>query len=147
MKITDALLAEHAVFYAQFEECERSIANDDLTNLQRRAAMIACGLAPHAQLEDELLFRTLEANNGVQSAILLVMRDEHDVIESGLIAIQNTRDLAHARSLLQDVIFNARSHFAKEERILFPLAESVLSSVEQNRLADAWANSRGVFVA
>jgi iron-sulfur cluster repair protein YtfE (RIC family) len=147
MKITDALLAEHAVFYAQFAECERALANEDLAQLQVRTAMIACGLATHAAIEDDLLFRTLAARTDVQPTILVVMREEHDTIESGLQEIQNTADLSQARSLLSEVVSNARNHFAKEERVLFPLADELLSSAEQERLAESWASTRGVYLA
>jgi iron-sulfur cluster repair protein YtfE (RIC family) len=146
MRLTDALLAEHAVFYAQFAECERSLFTDDLPSLQRGAAMIDCALASHAHLEDDLLFRTLEGRIEAQAAILLVMRHEHAAIESGLNEIQNTGDVSQARNLLEEVIQNARSHFAKEERVLFPLADELLSSADQSRLATAWADARGVYV-
>lgn len=146
MKLTDALLVEHAVFYAQFTECEGALFDDDLPSLQRRAAMIECALAPHARLEDDLLFRTLETRVDVPPAMLMVMRHEHAAIESGLSEIQSTRDLARARNLIGEVLENARSHFAKEERVLFPLAEQMLSSADQARLAMQWAESRGVYV-
>ena len=147
MRITDALLAEHAVFYAQFAECAGALLTDDLPRLKVRMAMIACALATHAAIEDDLLFRTLAARADVPPAILLVMREEHDAIERGLHEIQKTTDLSQARNLLSEVVHNARDHFAKEERVLFPLADELLSSSEQERLAESWAGTRGVYLA
>lgn len=53
MKITDALLGEHAVFYAQFEHLRQSLpVADALTQVHSQGAMLAAALATHAHLEE-----------------------------------------------------------------------------------------------
>lgn len=147
MRITHAFLGEHGVFYAQLAELERAARDDDLAGLQRRAALLASALAPHASLENELLFEPLEARLGAGHAILHVMRQEHDEIETALRAVQQVRDVSRARELLLEMIRTARDHFEKEERVVFPLAEGALSEAEQHRLGERWAGARGVRLA
>ncbi len=46
MKITDALLGEHAVFYAQFEYLERSVPSaDTISQVKSLGALLAASLA------------------------------------------------------------------------------------------------------
>ena len=145
MKVTDAFLGEHAVFYAQFLACEASLRTDDIAALQQNAALIASALVPHAHLENDLLFDLLD-ERGVPPDMVAVMRQEHQEIDGGLTEIQTTRDTECARALLTEVIAAARAHFEKEERMLFPLAEQTLSSADQLRLGAAWAAARRVHV-
>lgn len=145
MKITDALLGEHAVFYAQFTECERSVADVDLVSLKREAAVIASALESHARLENELLFVELAQRSGVP--MFQVMEQEHGVIENMLAQIQDARDAERARVLVLDVIEAARLHFMKEERMAFPTAEQLLGQTELMRLGERWAEARGVWLA
>lgn len=143
MKVTDAFLGEHAVFYGQFDQCQAVMPSADLDALKQRAALIASALVPHAHLENDLLFAALDARS-VPPAILAVMRQEHEAIDGGLARIQTMRDCDQARELLTEVIAAARAHFEKEERVLFPLAARALSNEEQLRLGAEWASARGV---
>jgi hemerythrin-like domain-containing protein len=143
MRITDAFLGEHGVFYAQFDHFERALEDDDLECVKRRAALIACALEPHAHLENELLFDPIESRVG-ETAVLDVMRQEHEDIEAALHAIQATADLDEAKQLLVQMIEAARDHFGKEEAMAFPLAEEVLGDNELRVLGHEWAERRGV---
>lgn len=143
MKVTDAFLGEHAVFYGQFDECQAVMHWPDLDALKQRAALIASALVPHAHLENDLLFNALDTRD-VPPAILAVMRQEHEAIDGGLARMQTTRDSDQARELFSELIAAARAHFEKEERILFPLADRALSNAEQLRLGAEWAAARGV---
>lgn len=146
MKITDAFLGEHGVFYAQFEHFESCSDDDDLGCVKRRAAQLAAALEPHAHLENELLFDTLEARGGELTGLLSVMREEHLEIEAALHEIRDTGSLTRARVLLRDMIQAAREHFEKEELVAFPLAEARLTDEELAELGQIWAQRRGVRV-
>lgn len=146
MKITDALLGEHGVFYAQFEHFESCADDDDLGCVKRRAAQLAAALEPHAHLENELLFDTLEARGGELTGLLSVMREEHREIEAALHEIRDTGSVTRARALLRDMIHAAREHFEKEELIAFPLAEARFTDAELAELGQIWARRRGVRV-
>ncbi len=145
MKITDALLGEHAIFYAQFDHLEQTVpVADTIALVKSQGAMLAAGLAGHANLEEELLFKTLEKQIGSEGP-LAVMRMEHEEIEQSLERLPGVEELDQARELLLHVVATAREHFAKEEQILFPLASQTLSIDTLNELGAQWAASRAIF--
>ncbi len=147
MKITDAFLGEHAVFYAQFKYLEQSIpAADALAQVKSQGAMLAAALASHAQLEEELLFTTVEPHIGALGP-LAVMRMEHEQIEGALERLPAVQDLEEARALLLQVVENARAHFAKEEQTLYPTAIQALDAAALAQLGTQWAARRAVILA
>lgn len=139
MKITDAFLGEHGVFYTQFDELEASLAQADLAGLKQQAIILASALETHAHLEDELIFA---ADSDI--AVFDMMREEHETIAAGLMQLQQVRELDRARILLREVIETARDHFEKEERVAFPMIEQTLTVAEQQQLGARWAQARGV---
>lgn len=147
MKVTDALLGEHAIFYAQFDYLEKNIPGaQDLTLVKNQGAMLTAALATHAHMEDELLFVALEAHMNPASGPLAVMRMEHNEIEGSLIRLQEVRDLAEAKTLLLHALQTARAHFAKEEQVLFPMAGQMLEANKLIQLGKQWAELRKVMV-
>ncbi len=146
MKLTDALRGEHGVFYAQFDHLEQAVpAVEDLAVLKSQAAMLAAALATHAQLEEELLFQALDPHLS-EMGPLAVMRAEHEEVEAGLSEIPAFTDLAEAQQRLLRVVEVARQHFAKEEQILFMLADQSLDTKTLNELGAKWAERRGVMI-
>lgn len=147
MKITDALLGEHGVFYAQFSHLEQVVPElGDLALVQAQAALLTAALETHAHLEDELLFAALEPQLG-QGGPLAVMRMEHRQIEEGLARLLGLGELAPARQLLLQVVQVARDHFAKEEQVLYPMAQQALGEARLAELGARWAAQRQVVVA
>ena len=147
MKITDAFLGEHGVFYAQFTHMEKTLpAEETLGPVSVQATLLAAALKTHANLEEELLFVSLEPHIGSQGGPLAVMRAEHDEIENGLARLPQLQDLAEARNLLLHVIQVAREHFAKEERILYPAAKQVLAEDKLTELGAEWGRRRKVVI-
>ena len=160
MKITDALKGEHGVFYAQFRFIENALPDANLGTLQFLGAMLAAALAPHAQIEDDSLFPAVEAQIGeagptrvmrmehaeIESKLgqLAELKGMHDDIEGALARLPHMDDAEQARRLLKDTLLLARDHFAKEERILFPMADQLLDAHTQDLLGMDWAERRGV---
>jgi iron-sulfur cluster repair protein YtfE (RIC family) len=144
MKITDAFLGEHGVFYAQFDHVEQLLERGPtLVEIQAASATIAAPLVRHAQLENDLLFTAVEDQFG-PGGPMLVMRTEHDHIERTLEAVACADTVTQASVLLREAILEARDHFRKEEQIAFPLAESVLSNDRLSELGQSWAELRAV---
>lgn len=141
MKITDALLAEHAVIYALLDHVERGTPAT-AGEARTEAALLAAAIATHAHLEDELLFVEVEPQLGAGSGPLAVMRAEHEEIEGTLARLEVAGDLDEARRLLRHVCEVARGHFAKEEGVLFPLAQQLLTEGELERAGERWAGAR-----
>ena len=147
MKVTDAFLGEHGVFYAQFDHLEEVLAAEpSLECVQALAALLAAALVPHAELENDLLFAAMEMAAGGAPGPSAAMREEHEEIESRLEGARRESDVGRAKAALLEAIQLARIHFEKEERIAFPLAESVLGDRALRERAGEWAGRRGVFV-
>ncbi|HLF56933.1 MAG TPA: hemerythrin domain-containing protein [Thermoanaerobaculia bacterium] len=146
MKITDALYGEHGTLYALFEHLERSAADWELADLLLAGRLLETALLSHARIEDELLFSALDSHLPVGGPVA-VMRAEHDEIDAFLAGLREAQDESTARRNLVHAVATARDHFGKEEAVLFPLAEQVLGSAELERLAESWAERRGVAVA
>ncbi len=145
MKITQGLLGEHAVFYAQFSHMESTLPTaKNLDQVQVQSALLVAGLESHANLEDELLFISLESHLGTQGGPLAVMRAEHDEIRGSLSRLPQLQELEEARDLLLNTVAVARAHFCKEEQILYPMAEQVLGEERLKQLGSEWAKQRGV---
>ena len=146
MRVTDAFLGEHAVFYAQFDWAETALEqSSSLTEIRTTAALIAAALVPHAQLENDLLFAAIEHERGPIGPIL-AMRIEHDEIEQLLTRAAQAADAEGAAFLLRAAIEQARTHFAKEEQAAFPLAEHLLDDTRLHELGALWAERRAVSV-
>ena len=144
MKITDAFLGEHGVFYAQFNHLEQALnSNESLDQIKSMVAMLAAGLVSHAHLEDELLFNALD-NTPAGTGPVPIMRREHEVIDHALSGVQEMNDPGQVHKLIKSTLELARQHFAKEEKILFPMAAQMLQ--EENLLQSGvlWGRRRSV---
>ena len=148
MRITDAFRGEHGVFYAQFDLIDRFVPDaGSAAEVRAVAEMLGAALIPHAKLEDELLFNPLEEYAGPDADPISIMRFEHDDIETSLIRAQTSRDLGEAQQLLLRAVERAREHFAKEELVLFPLAEREIDRQRLEELGELWASRRAVAVS
>ncbi len=146
MKITDALLGEHGAFYAQFDRLEETIPHTtSVGEVREQAALLAAALVSHAQLEDTLLFERMRSAGG-DEGLLSTMEAEHTEIAGLLTRAQGSQDVSAARDDLLDAVTLARDHFAKEEQIAFPLAESILGAAGLTALGARWSARREVFL-
>jgi hemerythrin HHE cation binding domain-containing protein len=140
MKVTDALLGEHAVLYRLLDYSSRSLRAWNLAQLREGGALIAAALLGHARLEDEILFTALEPQLPTRLGILATLREEHEQIEGALVQLAEAKDVASARALFAQAAETARLHFAKEEQVLFHLAASCLGEARLLELGRAWAD-------
>jgi len=144
MQITQALLGEHGVLYALFEHVEADVPKmETLAEVRRAGATLAATLGSHARIENEILFPALEPQLG-PGGPLPVMREEHDEIEAVLEDVVNATNLDAALGQLRYALRIARDHFAKEEQVLFGMAQQMLAADELDRLGAMWAEKRCV---
>jgi hemerythrin-like domain-containing protein len=142
MKITEILLAEHAVFHNLFEHIEKIGPRlKTLAEVKALAALLESGLRAHSKTEDELLIEPLE-HCFEQIGQRDTFHDEHEEIDETLLDLQKARDLKTARRLLLAAVASSRKHFDKEERIVFPMAERVLNARTLSALGDKWVVRR-----
>lgn len=147
MKITDALLGEHGVFYAVFDRLEEILPEEDRIEAVRRlGSTLAAGLASHARIENELLFEPLGRATGPGPAHVMI--EEHGRIEAALAeGVEAIDDPDRAKARILEAIRLARDHFRKEERVAFPFAEETLGPERMIELGRRWAEERDVELA
>ncbi len=142
MKITDVLRAEHAVFHNLFDHIEAVVPRlKTLAEIKALAAAVEKVHEPHAKTEDDLFMEPLEHcfdQIGQQETF----HDEHKMIEAELAKVRKARDVKSAKKILLGAIAASRTHFDKEERIVFPLAERVLKAKTLSELGEAWLRRR-----
>lgn len=142
MKITEALFAEHQVFHSLFDHVERTLPRlRTLAEIKAVAAILESALKAHSATEDELLVAPME-HCIEQLGQADTFHDEHEEIDWSLIQVQRAKEAAKARKLLLSAVLASRSHFNKEERIVFPMAEKSLSPRTLQNLGSAWARRR-----
>ncbi|MEO8503421.1 MAG: hemerythrin domain-containing protein [Acidobacteriota bacterium] len=138
MKLTDALTAEHAVLRRLLDYADHRVEHWTLAELRAAGATIAGALLSHAAVEDDLLFSALAPQFGEQGPVA-VMREEHEQIDQAFASLEQAPDAEQGRRALRRVTQLSRVHFAKEEAVLFHLAEHLLPVADLERLGKAWA--------
>ncbi len=147
VKLTDALLGEHGIFYAFFDQVEAVTATaTSVTQIREATVALSAVVLSHANLEEELLFPALETHLGTTGP-LAVMRTEHEEIEHALRQIEAAQDLEDGADCVARALSTLRDHFRKEEVVLFSIARQTLDEETQIRLGKAWAEVRRVTIA
>lgn len=142
MTITEALSAEHLVFHSMFDHVESTVPRmKTLAEIKAVAALLEKLLRAHSHTEDELFIGPLE-HCFEQMGQRDTFHEEHEEIDGNLALVQKTKTARQARELLLNVVSACRKHFDKEERIVFPLAERVLSAKTLTTLGRSWMDQR-----
>jgi hemerythrin-like domain-containing protein len=142
MKITEILMAEHAVFHNLFDHIEAVAPRvKTLAEVKLLAATMEKVMAPHSQTEDELFIEPLE-HCFEQLGQCETFHHEHELIDECLGKIRKAKEVKVARKLLLGAVVASRKHFDKEERLVFPLAERVLKTKTLLALGDEWMRRR-----
>ncbi|MCQ6282061.1 hemerythrin domain-containing protein [Bacillus sp. EB600] len=119
------------------EDSHKSFA--DLKNL---VELFQLELKPHSQREEEGLFQLLGIYIGTTSGPVVVNTDEHKQARALLGAFLEKagndkltlREIKESIEGIRSAANLLKNHFAKEENILFPKAESLLSEQEKAEL-------------
>jgi hemerythrin-like domain-containing protein len=142
MKITEILMAEHAVFHNLFDHIEASVPRlETLGEVKSLAALVDKVMAPHSKTEDDLFIEPLE-HCFEQIGQNETFHAEHRRIEERLASVQRARTLMDAKKILLEAMSASRDHFDREERIVFPLAERVLKAKTLSELGKTWQQKR-----
>jgi regulator of cell morphogenesis and NO signaling len=137
-------MRDHQVFRGQFEDLEKGLRSGAAwSEIEEQLDALNAALETHAELEDELLFSALEPIIGPVGP-LAVMRMEHEAIGNIFFQLQESADLAVKEGIVTHLLEIARPHFAKEEQILFPMAEQQLDSNTLEQLGAQFANRRRI---
>ncbi|HYV26877.1 MAG TPA: hemerythrin domain-containing protein [Candidatus Eisenbacteria bacterium] len=142
MKITNALLAEHAVFHNLFDHMERMTPRlKTLGEVKVMAELLESLLEAHSHAEDDLVMEPLD-HCLEQIGQRELFDEEHKTIDQSVRQAQSAKSAKLARKHLLGAVIASRKHFDKEERIIFPLAEKHLSERTLESLGKAWLKRR-----
>jgi hemerythrin-like domain-containing protein len=142
MKITDALLAEHVVFHNIFDHIEHILPQlKTLAEVKGWAGLMEVLLLAHGKAEEDLVFAPLN-HYLEQLGQSDSFEHEHREIDNSLLRVKAARRLPEARQLLLQAVTASRTHFDREERIVFPLAEKVMKDKTLTELGRAWMKQR-----
>ncbi|MEB2311009.1 MAG: hemerythrin domain-containing protein [Sorangiineae bacterium] len=142
MRITDALLGEHGVFYALFDQLEASLAEvGTARELAVAVELLRAALVSHARLEDELLFPELRGEGEGSSP---GGRSESHEIDGLLGRVVAMTDIEAMRAAVSSLLELMREHFIKEERMVLRAAASRFDESKQQELGRQWAKLRSV---
>ena len=142
MKITEILMAEHAVFHNLFDHIEAAVPRLKTPGeVKLLATLVDKVMAPHSKTEDDLFIEPLE-HCFEQIGQNETFHAEHRQIEEMLARVHKARTLKDARKILLAAIAASRKHFDKEERIVFPMAERVLKTKTLSELGTEWLRQR-----
>ncbi|MED3715652.1 hemerythrin domain-containing protein [Neobacillus thermocopriae] len=114
----------------------------NFTNLSKKVKEFQKALDPHSEKEEGILFPMMGTYIGTTSGPIAVMEFEHDQaklkIKTFLEKTNNNNhspeEMKNLSALIQEAYFILTEHFAKEENVLFPMAERILSDEEKEKL-------------
>lgn len=103
-----------------------------LQNLQKKAADFIAQLEPHSEKEESLLFPMLAKYIGRETGPIAVMEYEHEQAKSNLKRFREDGFPDDLNSAVEILL----QHFQKEEQVLFPMAQQMLTDGEKQELLD-----------
>ena len=144
--LTDCLESDHRRLDAILAECRSLAAAGSFPVASERFATFGRGLCRHIDAEEDILFPALEERAPHAAGPMRVMRAEHaellEIIAAVAAALVGSDPAWRSRlQQLEDVLV---AHNAKEERVLYPMANEVSrDDPELEGLAASLAGSLG----
>jgi hemerythrin-like domain-containing protein len=139
--IIKALVMEHAVFCAVFDQFERVLARLGSEQEAKLLATVAEGLlSSHAETEKNLAYSVLDHVLKEDDRLNRLHQDHHEIDEH-FKRVHRASELAEAQRLLKKALVATREHFRREEDIVFPFLERVLQPETLETLGATWMGS------
>jgi regulator of cell morphogenesis and NO signaling len=148
----ERLREEHRVLkheLMEFYGMAKVIGQDDqvtnwsvsLSNLRRKILAFMDAMDAHSEWEDLVLFPMVQEYTGKDMGPIAVMEHEQELAKQNVrrfleaaeqLSVPVTcQDAKEAASFLLQAYIILTDHFTKEEEVLFPLAEQMLTDIEQ----------------
>ncbi|MEH6993387.1 hemerythrin domain-containing protein [Neobacillus drentensis] len=143
------LKSEHPPLIAQLEELfkltkqieENDISENTFEELTMKVNEFKAALELHSEREEGVLFPMMGVYIGTTSGPIAVMEYEHDQAKSKIHeflekagSTQTVEEKKNLAELVKNAYYILTEHFAKEENVLFPMAERMLSDDEKEEL-------------
>lgn len=148
MKITHVLRGEHGAIYPLLDMIQESAPAAGIEEIRTQARILRATLMSHADIEDAVLRPAIERYlpepatepDGSRSP------SDHQRIRAGLGDAIDAGRVEEARRLLIQTVEAIRRHFAKEEGVIFAIADCELPEEVQQDLGSRWSALRKVAV-
>jgi hemerythrin-like domain-containing protein len=134
-EVIGVLGTQHREVLARLEEVESKMGGESVDGF---AAYLSDEVAYHFRLEEEALFPILGRHLGTEAGPLAVMNAEHEEFRALLARLQSSMgagQIGEQEACARELIELLRAHIAKEDGVLFPMAERLLSPTERAELA------------
>jgi hemerythrin-like domain-containing protein len=129
--LSSYLTHDHRHCDEDFVEAERRVAENRWTEAGDRLTAFVADMRRHLAREEEVLFPAFEAATGMTSGPTAVMRVEHRQIEQLMASLQEAldgRDREEYLGVSETLLMLLQQHNAKEENILYPMADRSLAA-------------------
>lgn len=136
------LLEQLEGLYQLTQQVEQDLNIDvNFGEMIRKVNEFKNALDPHSEREEGVLFPMMGVYIGTTSGPIAVMEYEHDQAKAKIREYLEKADSSNSveekkalADLIKDAYFILTEHFAKEENVLFPMAERMLTDDEKEEL-------------
>jgi regulator of cell morphogenesis and NO signaling len=136
------LLVQLDDLYNLTQQIERDLdVERNFADLISKVSEFKANLEPHSEREEGILFPMMGVYIGTTSGPIAVMEYEHDQAKSKIclflekaVSSQSPKEMKILSDLIKNAYFILTEHFSKEENVLFPMAERMLSNEEKEEL-------------
>jgi len=135
--ITSYLSWDHRRLDRALAGAQEDVKGERMAEARHALDEYARGLERHMRVEDELVFPVFEARSGMSGGPTAVMRDEHRSIRIALAMMRDGLDRNDAQGFRAGLRFLETilpEHNAKEEHILYPTTDRLLTPAERATL-------------
>ncbi len=144
MEVTEPLKWEHEVVLDQLRTFEKALDEADWNGVRDTLRFFDERLLLHRRKEEEILFPALGRHIGTEGGPIACMLHEHQDEREKIERIRSAmaRGTGHPETLKEVrgaggyILGLLRNHIAKENQILYPLAEDTLSVEEKGRIEE-----------
>jgi DUF438 domain-containing protein len=129
-RITEAFSDEHRNCDDLFSEAENGAGSGDLAAASNAFAAFVDETERHFRREEEILFPEFERRTGHGGGPTNVMRSEHIRMRhlfAEMTACLGRGDGEHFLGLSETLLIMMQQHNAKEEQVLYPMADNVIA--------------------
>ena len=128
--ITTLLTKQHDICDELFAQTEQAVSKQDWTQANIHSNAFQTTTLQHFNREEQVLFPAFEKTSGNAEGPTAVMRFEHtqmrDLFEQMKSALDQ-QDSDEYLGLSESLLMLIRQHNAKEEQILYPMTDRILS--------------------
>ncbi|MCW9024297.1 MAG: hemerythrin domain-containing protein [Gammaproteobacteria bacterium] len=134
MGITDHMTDDHKHCDKLFLDTENAVSAGDWETARNAGENFFQSIENHFAMEEQILFPEFEQSQGSEMGPTQVMRYEHEQIRGLLAALRQALEAEDRDEFLgeaETLMIFMQQHNAKEEMILYPMADQVFSDSAQ----------------